>query len=47
MQTHFRIQPSASDSEIKVVLGMLAGESSELARLESGCGDTKQYVTSI
>jgi hypothetical protein len=32
------MQPVADSSEIDVVLGMLAGESSELARLESGSG---------
>ena len=37
-QTHILIRSPASDSEIEVVLGMLAGESSESARLESGCG---------
>jgi hypothetical protein len=28
-QTHFLIRPTASDSDIEVVLGMLTGESSE------------------
>ena len=37
-QTHFLIRPTASDSEIEVVLGMLARESSESVRLELGCG---------
>ena len=39
------IRPPASDSEIKVVLGMMAGESSESARLESGCGAPEQSST--
>jgi hypothetical protein len=41
------IRSSARDSENEVVLGMPARQSSESARLESGCGDPKQYVTSI
>lgn len=36
--THFFIQPAANDSEIDTVLGMIAGESSESTRLESGSG---------
>jgi hypothetical protein len=33
-QTHFLMQPTANDSEIDVVLGMLAGESFESVILE-------------
>jgi hypothetical protein len=36
------IRPPASDSEIKVVLGMMAEESSKSAQLESGCGAPEQ-----
>lgn len=41
-QTHFLIQPAVNDYEIDVVLGMLAGESSESTRLESGSGAPKK-----
>jgi hypothetical protein len=41
-QTYILIQQPASDFKIEVVLDMLAGESSKLARLESGCGAPKQ-----
>jgi hypothetical protein len=44
-QTHIMIQPPASDFEIKVVLGMMAGESSESTRLDLGCGAPEHSST--
>lgn len=45
-QTHILIQQPTGDSEIEGVLGMLAEESSKLARLKLGCGAPKQSSTS-
>lgn len=41
-QTHILIQQPTNDSEIEVVLGMLAGESSESAELELRRGTPEQ-----
>jgi hypothetical protein len=40
------IRSPAANSEIEVVLGMLARESPESARLELGCGAPKQSSAS-